>query len=267
MNINELQKAVCRSLCADVTVSAREDGYFFVDTPFEFGDGDHYSLFLKFLPSGGVRITDRGTTFMHMSYMNDLAKFRDGTRGKLLEQVVSGAGLQQDAGEFFIDASGEQLGAALVRFGQALTRIHDLTYLNRHRVESTFYEDLSDQVKTIVGSDEVVENYIVPGIPQSEAYPVDLFVKGDRSPLYIFGVPDQGKARLATIIIQHLRHYMEAGEPHLSHQSRFKSLVVFQDQSNIPHKDRSRLINAASMMVDTLDARDDLRRKIDDARH
>src|SRR5690606_30437694 len=135
-----------------------------------------------------------------------------------------------------------------VKFGQAITRIHDLTFLNKPRVASTFYEDLREQVQSIVGED-VVENYIVPGIPMAEAYPVDIFVKGERAPVYIFGVPDQAKARLATIIIQYLRLHLSA-DP----KSRFKSLVVFQDQSGIPHKDRGRLINAASMMVDTLDA-------------
>lgn len=263
MNINELKKAVCASLCADVQVIERNDGYFFVDTPFEFGDGDHYSLFLKFLPSGGVRITDRGTTFMRMSYLNDLAKFRDGSRGRLLDQVVANAGLEDADGEFYMDVSGEQLGASLVRFGQAITRVHDLTFLNRARVASTFYEDLREQVQDIVGAENVVENYIVPGVPMAEVYPVDLFVKGERSPLYIFGVPDQAKARLATIIIQYLRLHLNADPT----RQRFKSLAVLQDQASIPHKDRGRLINAASMMVNTLEARDDMRFKLEEALH
>lgn len=263
MNINELKNAVCTSLCADVQIIERNDGYFFVDTPFEFSDGDHYSLFLKFLPSGGLRITDRGTTFMRMSYLNDLAKFRDGSRGRLLEQVVANAGLHEDGGEFYMDVSGDQLGPALVRFGQAITRVHDLTFLNKNRVASTFYDDLREQVQGIVGTEDVIENYIVPGLPMAEAYPVDLFVKGERSPLYIFGVPDQAKARLATIIIQYLRLHLNNDPTRL----RFKSLVVFQDQANIPHKDRGRLINAASMMVNTLDARDDMRFKVQEALH
>ena len=263
MNINELQVAVCKSLCADVRVVERDDGYFFVDTPFEFGDGDHYSLFMKFLPSGGVRITDRGTTFMRMSYLNDLSKFRDGTRGRLLEQLVGGSGLQEDDGEFFMDAPGGQLGSVLVRFGQAITRIHDLTFLNKTRVATTFYEDLREQVQQIVGDHDVIENYMVPGVPNAEAYPVDLYVKGEKSPLFIFGVPDQAKARLATIIILYLRQQLSVDATH----QRFKSLVVFQDQSNIPHKDRGRLMNVASMMVNTLEARDDMRFKLEEALH
>jgi hypothetical protein len=260
MTVAQLKKAVCTSLCADVQLIPRDDGYLFVSTPFEFDDGDAYSVYLK--PGvGGVRITDRGTTMMHLSYSNDLKKFRDGTRGALLQQLVQGAGLQEQDGEFFMDVPGEDIGPAIVRFGQGLTRIHDLTFLNRFRVQSTFYEDLKDEVSNIVGADEVHEHFIIPNVPQGESYPVDLYVQGERGPLFIFGVPDQGKARLATIIIQYLRHHLQ-GRPDFG---RFKSLVVFQDQSAIPHLDRSRLLNAASAVVDTLQARDEMRFKIDEA--
>ena len=264
MNLDSLQRELCSSLCAEVRVIERADGYYFLDTPFEFADGDHYSLFLKFLPTGGVRITDRGTTFMRLSYLNDLAKFKEGTRGRLLDEVVAGSGLSNDDGEFYVDVAGQQLGSALVRFGQAITRISDLSFLNRTRVASTFYEDLREEVERLVGPGiDVVENYMVPDVPNAEAYPVDLFVRGDHAPLYIFGVPDQGKARLATIILQYLR--MKTAHQPMS--ERFNSLVVFQNQSIIPNKDVSRLINAATMSVDTLEAHDDMRYKIEHGMH
>lgn len=262
MNTELLKKTICSSLCADVELVPRADGYLFVTTPFTFDDGDHYSMYLKPGPSG-VRVTDRGTTLMHLSYANDLKKFKDGTRGALLQQIVQSSEFQEEDGEFFIDVAGEELGPAIVRFGQGLTRIHDLTFLNRVRVQSTFYEDLKDEVEAIVGADQVQETFFVPNVPQRESYPVDLYIPGDRGPLFIFGVPDQGKARLATIIIQYLRHHLQ-GRPDFS---RFKSMVVFQDQSTIPHLDRSRLLNAASSVVDTLQARDEMRFKIDEALH
>ncbi|SFL18107.1 DUF1828 domain-containing protein [Rhodanobacter glycinis] len=262
MNTELLKKTICSSLCADVELVLRADGYLFVTTPFTFDDGDHYSMFLKPGPSG-VRVTDRGTTMMHLSYANDLKKFKDGTRGALLQQIVQSSGFQEEDGEFFIDVPGEELGSAIVRFGQGLTRIHDLTFLNRVRVQSTFYEDLKDEVDAIVGADQVKETFFVPNVPQRESYPVDLYIPGERGPLFIFGVPDQGKARLATIIIQYLRHHLQGH----SEFARFKSMVVFQDQSTIPHLDRSRLLNAASSVVDTLQARDEMRFKIDEALH
>jgi len=264
MEIDTLQKIICTSLCAQVRVTERSDGYFFVDTPFEFPDGDHYSIYLKFLGTGGLRITDRGTTFMRLSYLNDLTRFKDGTRGRLLDEVMAGSGVTHSDGEFHADVAGDQLGEGLVRFGQAITRIHDLSFLNRTRIASTFYEDLREEVQRIAGPEtEVIEHYAVPGVPNAESYPVDLCVSGKHAPLYIFGVPDQGKARVATIILQYLR-MQTAHEPK---DERFNSLVVFQNQSQIPSKDVSRLTNAATMTVDTLEARDDLRYKMEHGLH
>src|SRR5256885_17144201 len=43
-----------------------------------------------------------------------------------------------------LDTTIEDLGRSILRYGQALTRIYDLTFLNRARVASTFYEDLKE---------------------------------------------------------------------------------------------------------------------------
>ena len=83
-------------------------------------------------------------------------------------------------------------------------------------------------------------------------YPVDYFVSDSATPLYLFGVPNRDKARLATIILQHL---IAAGRD-------FNSMIVFQNMSDLPRADVSRLTNAANDQVDSLDATDDLRRKL-----
>jgi len=77
---------------------------------------------------------------------------------------------------------------------------------------------------------------------------------GDKinTPLYLFGVPSRDKARLATIILQHL---IAAGRD-------FNSMIVFQNMGDLPRADVSRLTNAANDQVDSLDAADDLRRKL-----
>ena len=78
---------------------------------------------------------------MHLSDENDIDKLREKTRGRLLQQVLSESDMQADDGEFFVDSSMEDIGKSMFRFGQALTRIHDLTFLNKLRAESTFQED------------------------------------------------------------------------------------------------------------------------------
>lgn len=252
MNAEELEAVLCKSLCGQAQVRASEDGLWQVKTPFSYPDGDAYSLYVKQLPTGGFRVTDAGLTLMHLSYDNDLDKIREGTRGKLLQQILSESDLAEDDGEFFIDGPADQLGFNVFRFGQALTRVHDLTFLNRVRAESTFYEDLRELLKALVGQDRLSEGYIVPDVPRATEYPVDFFVSGSQTPLYLFGVPSRDKARLATIILQHL---IASGQD-------FNSMIVFQNMADLPRPDVSRLTNAANDQVDSLDAADDLRRKL-----
>lgn len=252
MDTTELEAVLCRSLCGQAQVRVSDDGLWQVKTPFSFPDGDAYSLYVRQLPTGGLRVTDAGLTLMHLSYDNDLDKIREGTRGRLLQQILAESDLSEEEGEFFIDGPADQLGLNVFRFGQALTRVHDLTFLNRARSESTFYEDLRELLRELVGQDRLREAYVVPEVPRASEYPVDFFVTGSQTPLYLFGVPSRDKARLATIILQHL---IASGQD-------FNSMIVFQNMADLPRPDVSRLTNAANDQVDSLDAADDLRRKL-----
>lgn len=252
MNVDEIRKTVCSTLCADVKIVERSEGLLFVSTPLNFSDGDAYSIYLKSLPTGGLRITDMGGTLMHLSYENDVQKFREGTRGKVFNQILSEMNLSEDEGEFYIDTPTDKLGSSLFRFGQAITQLHDLTFLTRIRVESTFYEDLREKLRSYVDAERVHEGYIVPGVMNADDYPVDYFIEGGTMPLYLFGVPNRDKARLATIILQHL---IAAG-------ADFNSMVVFQNASDVPARDLNRLMNAANDMIASLDASGDFERKL-----
>ena len=252
MNTIDMEATLCRALCGSVKVKKRGDALWQVDTPWTFPDGDGYSIYVSQAPTGGLRISDQGLTMMRLSYENDIAKLREGSRGRLLTQVLADAGLSEDDGEFYLDATAEELGTSVLRIGQALTRVHDLTFLNRLRVESTFYEDLREKLQTVVGAERLTEGYVLPGVANARDYPVDYFVSGGTLPLYLFGVPNRDKARLATIILQHL---VRSGED-------FNSMVVFQNAADLPRADLGRLMNAANDMIDSLDATADFERKL-----
>lgn len=252
MNTADLQKDLCHTLCTSVKVVERAGGVWQVSTPFTFPDGDAYSLYISQLPTGGIRISDMGLTMMRLSYDNDIAKLRSGTRGRMLSHVLADMNLAEDDGEFYLDSTAQDLGEGVFRFGQALTRIHDLTFLNRMRVESTFYDDLREKLHSLMDADRLHESYVVPGVPNAADYPVDYFIEGGSTPLYLFGVPNRDKARLATIILQHL---IGAGQD-------FNSMIVFQNMADMPRADLSRLTNAANDMIDSLDASADFERKL-----
>ncbi len=249
----ELLKAeLCHALCANVTVHRKNNNLLFVETPFTFPDGDTYCIYLQEL-TGGIRITDCGHTLMHLSYEMDIDKLREKTRGRIFEQILSDIGLNENKGQFYLDSTISDLGSNLFRFGQALTKIYDLSFLNRFRVESTFYDDLYDSLAQIVGADHIEKEFIYPNMPKAKDYPIDFNIKTkeDKQWFFVFGIPNKDKARLVTIVLEHL----------LRENADFDSLLVFTRQEDIPRPDLMRLLNVGGEMV-SFDAQEDFKRKV-----
>ncbi|MEI8006089.1 MAG: DUF1828 domain-containing protein [Bacteroidota bacterium] len=252
LDINILQETLCSLMCAEVKIRLKNTNLLSVETPFYFPDGDPYQLFIREMPGGIIRLTDMGHTMMHLSYENDIEKFRDGTRGKLLEQIKAETFIDENDGEFYIDTPVNKLGFNVFRLGQAITKINDLTYLNRAKAESTFYEDLQEQLYKIVGEEKVKRDYYYDGIENSKDYPIDYRIDGKHSPLFVFGIPNRDKARLTTIILERL----------LRAKADFDSLLIFADQGTVPKPDLARLSNAGGEMIASLDAEADFSRKL-----
>lgn len=252
-DIDALQKLLCERLCRDVRVERRPDGALMLRAPFRYPDGDEYPVRLAEAEPAGWRLSDRGHTLMRLSYEHDVDKFMDGARGALLERIVAESGLHWQGGALCLDAAAEELPKAVFRFGQALTRVYDMTLLSRSNAASTFYDDLADLLARLVDADRLEPDYIPGGIPNAKAYPVDYRIeaKGGAS-LFLYGVPNRDKARLATIMLSHFHR----------HKLIFDSILVFADQQDIPRLDLARLSDVGGEMVSSLDARDDLDRKL-----
>ncbi len=253
LDIDILQKKLCSLLCAEVKIRAKGDKLLSVSTPFFFADGDPYQIYIKEMPGGIIRLTDMGHTMMHLSYDNDIDKFREGTRGKIFEQIKAETFVEENNGEFYIETPLDNLGFNIFRLGQALTKINDLTFLNRARAESTFYEDLQEQLFKIVGEDKVKKDYYYDDMENARDYPIDYKIEGKYgAPLFLFGIPNRDKARLTTIILERLTRA----------KADFDSLLIFSDQGSLPKQDLARLSNVGGEMIASLDAEADFSRKL-----
>lgn len=249
------QEELCRQFCTDVKLHKRSNSMVMLETPFTFPDGDNYALYLENTRTGGIRVSDGGSTLIQLSYENDTDKLFEGARATLFDQVVGeqGVSFDNESGQLFVETSIQDLSKAAFRVGQAMTRIYDLTFLNRSRVASTFYDDLKEQICNILPKENVKSNYVVPGLPSGDHYPVDFCFDGKSGvPVFLFGIPNRDKARLATICLQHF----------LQHRIDFDSVLVFQNQEEIPRNDLSRLSNVGGDQISSLNATDDFRRKI-----
>lgn len=252
LDVEALRRLLCERLCEDVLVDRRPDGELMLRTHFSFPDGDRYPIHLSQPPSGGLRLSDRGHTLMHISYEHDIDAFMDGTRGMLMERIMGESGLQWDGGAFSLETSTERLPEAIFNFGQALTRVYDLTLLSRSNVGSTFYDDLASLLSDLVDESKIQRDYL-PEIPNAKAYPVDYRIEGrNEVPLFIYGVPNRDKARLTTIMLSNFHR----------HELRFESILVFEDQSEIPRMDLARLSDVGGDMISSLASHQDFSRKV-----
>ena len=251
---DRLRKLLCERLCEDVRIEPRPDGSMMLRTHFQFPDGDRYPIHLSQTGTGGLRLSDRGHTLMHVSYEHDVDAFMDGTRGMLLERIMHESGLQWDkqGGALCFDTPPEQLPEAIFRFGQALTHVYDLTFLSRSNVGSAFYDDLGDLLFRLVDETKIQQDY-QPEIPNAQAYPVDYRIEGENNiPLFLYGILNRDKARLTTILLSHFHRL----------NLKFESILVFQNQPDIPRMDLARLSDVGGDMISSLDAQEDFSRKI-----
>lgn len=249
----KLQQILCENLCNDVQLVRRPDGALMLRTGFEFPDGDRFPIHVLETKAGSVRLSDQGHTLMHISYDHDIDVFLQGVRGQILEGIVNESSIGIEGGVFYIDSPIERLPEAIFRFGQALTRVYDLVFLSRSRVKSTFYDDLTNLLKNVIDEEKIEIDYVPTELPNPEAYWVDFRIEGRLdTPLFLYGVPNRDKARLATIMLSYFHRY----------KVKFESILVFEDQSEIPRLDLARLSDVGGEMISSLGAVSDLERKL-----
>ena len=249
--INNLQQKLCDGFCREIKIVKIKENII-IETPFYFPDGDMYQIYLKELGTGGFRLTDNGHTLMHLSYENDIESFYKGSRNILLENIKNELDIKEDNGEFYVDSLFQQIPENLFRFGQALTKIQDITFLNRTRVQKTFYEDLYRQLISIVDKNKFEKEFFFQDDEKKE-YEIDYKVDTkDDTFFFIFGIPNKDKAQLTTIILERL----------LRKKLEFSSLVIFEDFHNIGKSVGKRLMNVSNEMIDSLSNKEDLARKI-----
>ncbi len=254
IDANALQSLLCERLCEDVRVEQRPNGALLLRTHFAFPDGDRYPIYLSEAPAGGLRLSDRGHTLMRISYDHDIDSFMDGTQRMSLERIMGETGLRWDGerGVLCVDTVPERLPEALFVFGQALTRVYDLTLLSRSNIGSTFYDDLADLLFRYV-NDARIERDFRPEVPNADIYPVDYRIDGKNEvPLFLYGVPNRDKARLTTIMLAHFHR----------HGLCFESILVFEDQTAIPRTELARLSDVGGGMISSLASHADFNRKL-----
>jgi len=249
MKINEVKQLLCNSFCRDIGFKETRNGAI-VSLPIFDMDGDAFSIYLSEI-TGGWRLSDGASTVMRLSYENDLDTLLKGSRFDLFNNYVVEAGAEYDDGEFTMQIPADQLVMGLFEFTRLLNRISDLALLKQHRVVSTFKDQLREALFSLLPSDQIHENYRVPGLPNADDYVIDYMVEAE-TPLFLFGASNKDSVRLSIITMQYLE----------KHDINFNSLVILEDSSKLPTQDLNRLMIAANDIIPNLHEMQAIEKKI-----
>ena len=202
-------------------------------------DGDMVDIFLQEAQEPGlIRVCDHAMTVMRLSYSLEIDT---PNKERILRQIVAENGIVEDNGNLFIEARPERLYPAIMQFAQAIAKVANLEVLRREIVRSLFYESLEEFIGVSL-TQYPCKHQTYP-IPDRDELEVDYEFPMDSRPIYLFGVKDAGKARLATVFC------LEFEKARLSS----RSMAVHENFEELNRKDRQRILSAVDKHFPTLD--------------
>lgn len=209
--------------------------------PLYHEDGDMVDIFLESKDGNGndIRICDHAMTLMRLSYSFDV---NTPNKERIFNKILSENHVYEENGNLYIDTKPENLYPAVLQFAQTVAKVSNMRLYKREVVQSLFYEILR----------EIIEEKLEQFHPESEIFPlpdrddleVDYKFDIKPHPVYLFGVKDKDKARLATICCLEFQR---------SPLMKFKGFVVHEEFDNLPKKDRNRITSATDKQFVSLD--------------
>ena len=243
MTVSQIESEFKKKVCDEIRIVADGVDRYRVFTPFRFPDGDRLGVVLQ-KHRDEWTLTDEGNTFMRLSYTLDERDLEQGTRRKVIEGAVSSFGLEENDGVLVSRIENNAFGEALFGFVQAVIHIYDVTYLSRERVRSTFKEDLKDLIEDALPKEKRQFKWHDEVKDPNRVYEVDCRVEGNGTPLFLFGIQNDDKCALATIVILHYQ----------TENLAFDSVAVFQNQQSIGAGHLARLTDVVGKQFSSLES-------------
>ncbi len=212
-----------------------------VIAPLFHEDGDMLDIFLdvgKDLGNGSVRISDYGMTLMRLSYSYEIDT---PTKQKVLDKILSENGVIDDNGSLYIEAPQGNVYPSLMQFAQTVAKVSSMQAFKREVIQSMFYETLNDFIVHTLASYRPQQHFVP--INDKEELDVDWRFPIEGKDIYLYGVKDTAKARLAVLSCL---EFQKAKLP-------FRSVIIHQDfETDLGKKDKRRLTNVADKQFATL---------------
>lgn len=223
-----------------VRLYERRPGIFQLVAPLYHEDGDMLDIFLEPIKNGGdfVRICDHGMTLMRLSYSYDLDT---PNKERIFQKILAENQIDEENGNLLMEVRSESLYPALLQFAQTVAKVSNMQQFRREVIQSLFYEQLAEFIEESLRQFLPIQHTFPIG--DREDLEVDFQFNIGQRPIFLFGVKDNAKARLATISCL---EFQRAKIP-------FKSFIVHEDFEGLSRKDRIRITSAADKQFVSLD--------------
>lgn len=235
--MNDILKQIKESFNNRVNIREKRPNIYQLIIPLYHEDGDMIDMFIE-NKKGEYFLCDYGSTLMRLSYSYEIDTPNKET---IFQKILSENKLEETDGNIQYKTFKETLFSDIMHVAQAYMKIGSMHYFKREVIESLFYEMLDDVITKDLFDYNPKKN-VLP-IPERDDLEADFEFTPNGHPVYLFGVKDAAKARLATICCL---EYQNANK-------NFRSLIVHEDFEKLPRKDRSRLTNACDKQFTSLE--------------
>ena len=201
MSIKSIEQDFIDKVSAEIRVLPDGRGRFRVFTPFRFDDGDHIVIVLK-KEQGRWLLSDRGHTYMHLTYDISERKLFSGTRGKIISNALSTFKVEDRFGELILEVKDARFGDALYAFAQALVKMGDVLCLSKEQTQSRFMTDFEALFHEVVPEADRTFDWYDPERDQGKKYTVDCRINGMPEPFFVYALANNDRIRDATIKLQ-----------------------------------------------------------------
>lgn len=236
--MNEILEHIKKSFNNKINIREKRPGIYQLILPLYHEDGDMVDIFIEQIDDKSYRLCDYGMSLMRLSYSYEIDT---DNKEAILQKILNENYLSEENGNIYYITKAESLYSDILHVCQTYMKIGSMRYFKREVIESLFYEMLDEYIKSEL-SDYKPKQNVLP-IPDRDDLEADWEFMPNGHPVYLFGVKDKSKARLATICC------LEFQKANLN----FRSLIVHEDFEKLPKKDRSRLTNACDKQFTSLD--------------